>query len=361
MNATSMMVSDNTETIHVRDIQQVLQHLWREASGDDGDNTIMQVRTLNFVVFVSQDQATPDLHQTISNVAVQHPGRTITLVAASEPQPTQAHVSIACRLGEVGRHICGEHITITGGHDGAPLPSVVAPLLVAGLPVFLLWHGDPPFGTPIFEALVENADRIIVDGRTWLTPLATLRALDQYCHEKPYAAYTDLLWAALTTWRHQIAQCFDLPDAAPHLHQLEQVEIELGNNEHDYVAALLLIGWLASSLRWSIVHPEHDRIMMQTGNDAISCTLRQQQHLTGIQTITLQSQNARFMFRHLPGNSCVRTIIDLDKMPVIERVIQPTAKRLDELIGDELMVLQRDRGYMAALRIAAQLAANLAS
>ena len=45
--------------------------------------------------------------------------------------------------------------------------SVVMPLLLPDLPVFLRWRGRPPFGDRAFEQLVDLVDRLIVDSREW--------------------------------------------------------------------------------------------------------------------------------------------------------------------------------------------------
>jgi glucose-6-phosphate dehydrogenase assembly protein OpcA len=358
MNTSSLMFAqDDAYTVQVPEIENVLQRLWREAADEETETAVTHVRTLNLVVFVPVAYASPSVLQSISNVSIHHPGRTIALVVTEDAQSPRANVTIACRKGEGGRYICGEQITLVSGNGGAPLPSIAASLLVPGLPVFLWWHGDPPFSDPIFETLAESANRLIVDSRTWHTPLVTLPSLAQAAQRSFHTAYADLQWTALTSWRQQIAQCFDIPDALPHLQRLKHVIIEHGSDEHDRVAALLLVGWLVSSLGWSSIQASRDHLVAQTKTASVVCELRRHLDVAGIHAITLRSDSAHFLLERISETGCVRTMIELDTALPIERIVHPKVKSLEELIGDELMVLEYDESYIAALRIAAQIMA----
>ena len=54
--------------------------------------------------------------------------------------------------------------------------SVVQPLLLPDLPVFLRWRGLPPFGERPFEELVDVVDRLIVDSDRVAGPAGAVRA-----------------------------------------------------------------------------------------------------------------------------------------------------------------------------------------
>jgi glucose-6-phosphate dehydrogenase assembly protein OpcA len=346
---------DETYAVQPSEIESLLQRLWNEANGEGEESAVMQVRTLNLLVFVPAAYASADTLRAIEIVAVQHPGRTITMIVTEGGQAPVASVSIACRFGEGGKQICGEQITITSGDGGAPLPSIAAALMVAGLPVFLWWHGDPPFSSPIFDSLVEIADRVIVDSRTWQNPLATLRELAQVARmHAPHIAYTDLHWTRLTPWRRQTAQCFDLPHAALELYQLQQVIIEHGPSDHDYVSALLLIGWLGSGLDWQIAQHSPEQITMQGIETPIAIELRRVGD-AGLHTITLRSAEAEFKLTHRPESGCIHTQLALPHVPPIERMARLNAQLLEQAIGDELNMLEHDHHFERALGIAARL------
>src|SRR3954466_5968448 len=67
-----------------------------------------------------------------------------------------------------GLTICTDTIRIRLHGTSAEHPaSVVEPLLVPDLPVFLRWRCVPPFGEPAFDELIDVADRLIVDSTEW--------------------------------------------------------------------------------------------------------------------------------------------------------------------------------------------------
>jgi hypothetical protein len=128
---------DETSHVQPHEIEGVLAELWRQMAGEDGEASVMQVRTLNLLIFVPQTHATPAVRRAIESVSLRHPGRTIALIATEGDATPRAHVTIACRVGGDGKQACGEQITITAGDGGAGLPSIAAALLIAGVPDFL--------------------------------------------------------------------------------------------------------------------------------------------------------------------------------------------------------------------------------
>ncbi|HEX6293205.1 MAG TPA: glucose-6-phosphate dehydrogenase assembly protein OpcA [Herpetosiphonaceae bacterium] len=350
---------DETYIVRPSEIESVLQRLWNEANGEGAETSVMQVRTLNLLVFVPAAHADADTLRAIDIAAVQHPGRTITMIVTDDEQAPVANVAIACRLGNSGKQLCGEQITITSGSGGAPLPSLAASLIVAGLPVFLWWHGDPPFAAPIFDSFVEIADRVIVDSQTWQNPFATLRALARNAAQHaPHIAYTDLHWTRLTPWRRMTAQCFDMPGATPELYRLRQVTIEHAPDDHDYVTALLFVGWLASGLDGAVAWTGDQQIALRSGQTAVTIELRKREGSAGIHRVTLRSADAEFAIEHRPETGCLRTEIALPGSTPIERMASLASQPLEQVIGDELNMLEHDRHFERALRIAASLVAQ---
>ena len=65
-----------------------------------------------------------------------------------------------------------------GARASAPA-SVVQPLFLPDLPVFLRWRGVPSFGSDAFESLVGVVDRLIVDSTEWPELPETYARLDR--------------------------------------------------------------------------------------------------------------------------------------------------------------------------------------
>ena len=128
-------------------------------------------------------------------MAERHPSRTVLLV----PKPDEdggldADVSVRCfSVGE--RAVASEviELTLRGNRAVAPA-SVVLPLAISDLPVFVRWRGQPPFGATEWEQLVELADRVVVDSSEWeeLRYQELPRTVDR-------AAMSDIAWARTAT------------------------------------------------------------------------------------------------------------------------------------------------------------------
>lgn len=185
--------------------------------------------------------------ETLAGLGEQHPSRTILLVP--RPQADEDRLDAAVWLerfeeGPEGAQIGTEVIELhlLGARASAPA-SIVEPLLIFDLPVFLRWRGLPPFGSAELEQLVDVTDRLIVDSTEWpeLTgPYAELAGL----FEK--AAVSDIAWARTSRWRAHLASFW------PEIASVSTIRVRATAAQ-----AYLLQGWLSSRLR----HPvglEHE-------------------------------------------------------------------------------------------------------
>ena len=170
--------------------------------------------------------------ETLSRMAERHPSRTLLLVPQpDEPDGLDARVSIRCF--PIGDHaVCGEviELALRGNRSLAPA-SIVLPLLISDLPVFCRWRGEPPFGDPVLEQLVEIADRLIVDSGEWqeLRFAALVELLDR-------TAVSDLAWARVGRWRETLAGRWP---------SIREQEIEVSGPPAE---AALLRAWLVARL-----------------------------------------------------------------------------------------------------------------
>ena len=125
-------------------------------------------------------------------------------------------------------------IRLRGSAAEAPA-SVVVPLQLPDLPVFLRWRGPPPFGRRPFEQLTGVADRLIVDSREWdRLPSGLAKLAD--CFNR--VVVSDLAWARMLPWRASLA------DRWPAIKRAKMVGV-VGPRAD----ALLLAAWLETRLR----------------------------------------------------------------------------------------------------------------
>jgi glucose-6-phosphate dehydrogenase assembly protein OpcA len=140
----------------------------------------------------------------LAGLAERHPSRTIVLVPEPEADDgIEASVEVDCYPVGEDRKVSMETIRLKlcGRRMRAPA-SVVEPLLLPDLPVFLRWRGLPPFGEQPFEQLVDTVDRLIVDSTEWAgLPAPYARLVEIFDR----VAVSDIAWARTSRWRMELA------------------------------------------------------------------------------------------------------------------------------------------------------------
>ena len=181
----------------------------------------------------------------LDGLAERHPSRTIVLVPEpDEEDGLEGAAEVECYPAGGGQSVCVEtlRIHLRGRRCEAPA-SVVQPLLVPDLPVFLRWRGMPPFGEQPFEQLVDVVDRLIVDSTEWPDLPAPYGRLAEVFDR---VAVSDIAWARTSRWRPQLASLW------PGIGDVKRVRVS-----GTAAQAHLLAGWLRARLGREI-ELEHD-------------------------------------------------------------------------------------------------------
>jgi Glucose-6-phosphate dehydrogenase subunit len=225
----------------VRQIEREITSL-RVAPGSDAPYQRTSVMTHMAWVPEEWVEAAEDV---LSGLAERHPSRTLVLV----PQPDaedglEASVEVSCFPVGEGRQVCTETIRIRlNGRTWIAPESVVQPLFLPDLPVFLRWRGRPPFGERPFERLVNVVDRLIVDSTEW-PELA--HAYERLAELFDRVVVSDIAWARTSRWRAQLASLW------PEIAGVRKIRV-VGTAAQ----AQLLGGWLRSRLERG-VRVEHE-------------------------------------------------------------------------------------------------------
>jgi hypothetical protein len=186
----------------------------------------------------------------LTGLAERHPSRTLVLVPKPEREDGfEAHVDVdVFPLGE-GRQIWAETIRIhlQGGCASVPA-SVVQPLFLPDLPVFLRWRGVPSFGSDSFESLVGVVDRLIIDSTEWRELRDSYAKLTGIFDR---VVVSDIAWARTSRWRTQLATLW------PGIANVNRLRVT-----GTAAQAELLAGWLRSRLAREIEleHRPADRL-----------------------------------------------------------------------------------------------------
>jgi hypothetical protein len=231
--------------VSVSEIERALGELRRAELHDDVPDLRTSVMThLAWVPSEWVEAAT----QTLEGLAERHPSRTMLLF----PEPDSgtdgidAEVFVECfTMPGLEQLVSTEviHLHLRGGRVRAPA-SIVTPLLLHDLPVFLRWRGLPVFGDAPFEQLVDVVDRLIVDSTEWPGLPAPYAQLAEVFDR---AAVSDIAWARTERWRRQLATMW------PGIADVRELRVT-----GTAAQAHLLAGWLRSRLGRSDIAVEHE-------------------------------------------------------------------------------------------------------
>jgi hypothetical protein len=198
------------ECATVGEIEQAFVEL-RLRRGFEGTRNL-RTNVLTHIAWVPQEwqQAA---NETLAGLAERHPSRTLLLF----PEPDAEDVLYARVLLECyeapgsNRHLCNEvaELRLRGIRSQAPA-SIVLPLVLPDLPIFLRWRGRPDFGSSVFEQLVDVVDRLVVDSSEWPD---VPQAYGELVALFDRLAVSDIAWRRTLPWRRALALAWpDLPD-----------------------------------------------------------------------------------------------------------------------------------------------------
>jgi hypothetical protein len=174
--------------------------------------------------------------RTLEGMEERHPSRSVILV----PEPDKESglgVELSVRCFAAGdRSVASEVIRLRLRGERAAAPaSLVLPLAISDLPLFLRWRGEPAFGSPQWSQLVEVADRVIVDSSEW----GHLR-YGELAAVFGKTAVSDIEWARTYDWRVALTRCWP---------GIREQEIRVRG---PLAQATLLRGWLHARLHRAI-------------------------------------------------------------------------------------------------------------
>jgi Glucose-6-phosphate dehydrogenase subunit len=246
------------DDVALRDVERALCRL-RDEVADETVGPDMRTSVMTHLAWVP-----PEWHEaaveTLSGLGERHPSRGILLVPdPSAADGIDAKVSVlAFPLRGQRRHIAAEvvELRLRGRSVQAP-GSIVMPLLVSDLPVFLRWRGRPPFQGAELGQLLEICDRLVVDSREWPD------VPDAY-RELPFerAACSDIAWRRTEPWRKALAALW------PGIAEVQELRVVGPKAE-----AVLLAGWLRSRLGREISLEREDAAELQevgAGGDTVT-------------------------------------------------------------------------------------------
>jgi glucose-6-phosphate dehydrogenase assembly protein OpcA len=363
-------------SINVDAIERQLTALWQQASQDEEHGGVTRASMLNLLVRVPNPAEAGKINEMLTDITAARPCRAILIVADAEApeEAITAEVTSRCTLPSASsKQVCCEQVTITaGGAQAAEVPSAVAPLLLSDLPVYLWWHAVPRLEDPLFRRLVDLSDRVVIDSANFRDQEADLASMAAVLNDTPrWTALSDLNWARLTAWRALLAGFYDIADYRPLLNRLKRVTIRYAppamNPSVIPTRALLLAGWLASRLRWTLEPGSTKRTTSSTTLELsvdggrfeleFAHTRRKIEagHLTLVVIESDADQPISFTVRRSADGMRIETSVTRGEEKGVQRVLSYEGLPETELIGRELEILGHDRVFEQAVLAAGQM------
>jgi len=339
------------------------------AHAKERGQTLARASVLNLVVYAERDNHARRAARTVADLALRHPSRAIVLLGDRDREGVVASVQLHVHVpqSDGAQPIMYEQILarVSGDFDER-VASVVIPLLVPDLPVFLWWTGTPPSDARRLDDLVTLADRLIVDSADFARADRTLPEVARLV--RFHVGITDLNWARLTHWRELIAQFFDVPAWRPFLDGITGIRVgfavDMDGRDIHPSQALLLLGWLASRLGWrpieALAPSEAGGLlfrMSRADGAAVMVRLRPRFErgldtgdVSGVRIqATISRNTAEFVIKRAPDERHATATAIIDGIVRAERVVPLPALGIRELLGEELAIAGNDHVYEEAL------------
>jgi glucose-6-phosphate dehydrogenase assembly protein OpcA len=252
------------ENVRVADVERALCELREDAEHED-EGPDLRTSVMTHIAWVPAEWQEAAL-ETLEGLAERHPSRAILLF----PEPDAADgidakaMVLAYTVPGARRHIAAEVVELRlRGRRGRVPGSIVTPLLVAELPVFVRWRGRPPFGAQELDELVDLADRLVVDSGEWPD------VPDSYAE---LAGLFDRVACSDIAWRRTLAVRRALAAQWPAIADQRKVKVSAPPAE-----VALLKGWLRSRLDQELEIVTTDdaelRVEEQASSDLLSAEL----------------------------------------------------------------------------------------
>jgi glucose-6-phosphate dehydrogenase assembly protein OpcA len=350
------------------------------AHAKEQGHSIARAAVLNLVVYADREMHARRAAASSSRLSTRHPSRVIVVLGDRQREGVDVVVQLHChvpRPDETAQISYEQILARVKGDADERVASVVIPLLVPDLPVFLWWTGTPPHDTRRFDDLIALADRLIVDSGDFARPDQTLAVMAELArtHTGRKFGITDLNWTRLTPWRELVAAFFDVDTWRPCLDNLVGVRVGFGvdmdGRDIHPSQALLLIGWLASRLGWkpvdALAPSEAGGLLFRMANAAggpivVRVRPRFERGIEPGDTsgVRLQAKHGgdlyEFVLKREPDERHVTATVVVSGETRSRRVVPLPAPGIEELLREELSIVGSDHVFEDALHALVALA-----
>jgi glucose-6-phosphate dehydrogenase assembly protein OpcA len=225
-------------------IEAALRELLIARHAENGG--FVPARALNMIAFVDHEWS-GEIANRLRGVGRYHASRLIVLSYEPGRERLDARATVASegdpRPGELS--LLRETVIVEiGDRHLDDLLTIADPLVVSDL-LTLLW--SPHGHHEVVRELLGLAQAVLLDS---VDEPDCHEAIERAMALSKEAYVVDLAWLRSTPWRERIATAFDPPRMRGELDTIKALRIR--HHPESAIAAMLLIGWLASRLGWEL-------------------------------------------------------------------------------------------------------------
>ncbi len=377
------------KTLDVEVVERQLAELWQQTVDDreEGiDTAVLRARVANLLVFVTSAETVGDVRQMLGELTAVHPSRVLLMFAAEDGEESDIELEVEshCQTDKHGaKRLCCEEIKLEAhGKFVAELPSAALPLLVSDLSTFLWWRAAPQTTNKVLGTLLRATDRLVIDSIDFADPQRDLVEVNKIYDQDQFRSVgiSDLNWARLTFWRGLLADFYDVPAYRSLLNEVDYVAIDYATPEFAPEScapqALLIAGWLASRLGWTLSNEQPTSDDRQnatfdfTNRDKRSIKVKlnrveREEHKPGrLVQIELRcgaqgsEEPASFVVARSEDNLHILSEARLGTTATQRGRLLPVRNRSDaQLLSREMEILCNDQIYQEALAVVAKMIA----
>jgi len=327
--------------VEIGKIDRELKKLW-----DESGAAKTRASLINLAVYSEAAGSLPRNTKIISEITEDHACRAIVIGAdpGAKENRVEAWINVHCHVSRAGsKQVCSEQLSfLLEGPSAKLLPNIVFSQLDSDLPLYLWWQGE--FSDPMDPQLWAWVDRVIYDSQGWSDFCAQMQRVETaQADAKQRIVLCDLNWTRLVQIRLAVAQFFDSPASQARFDEIESVEIDFAPDYRS--TALLLTGWLAAQLQWTIEEKTKGNVLSfrNESGKRIKVSLREKAG-EPIGRCAIRCGKLEFKVAHAEN-------VDLLDVVVGERNCRMPAGQNDEvrLMSEELMRGGPHRVYLRAM------------
>ncbi|HSP46381.1 MAG TPA: glucose-6-phosphate dehydrogenase assembly protein OpcA [Chthoniobacterales bacterium] len=338
--------------VEIGKLDHALKKLWIDNQG-----VKTRASLINLAIYSETPGSLPQNTAVISKITENHACRAIVIGAnpGATENRVEAWISAHCHVsGSGSKQVCSEQLSfLLEGPSARLLPNIVFSHLDSDLPLYLWWQEE--FQDPMDPQLWAWVDRVIYDSQKWSAFNAQMQRVETaQADAQQRIVLCDLNWTRLYQFRLALAQFFDHPASHRRLREIESIDIDFGPDYRS--TALLLAGWLAGQLEWTLDKSSKDNALVfrDEASKKVRISLEEKKG-EPISRCVLHCGAIEMRVSHSGNADLLDVSAGPAGQPGMSQPMPASSNDPTELMKEELMRCGQHRVYLRAMNVVREL------